>query len=239
MFEADIGLISMEVTAFSPDVAKRISEIILDESAGLINRLSKIARDDTIARAREDLDIAEARLKEKRLEMSKFRDIEQIVDPTADIAGQMGVISALQQNLAQAMIRRDLLVGTTRDGDPRIVQAEREIDAIRARIDDERNKVGDRDASDTALARVVGQYESLVVDREFAQQSYVAALAAYDAAVADARRKSRYLAVHIEPTLAETAIYPRRMLLGGLATGFIFMVWALVALTAYSIRDRR
>ncbi|WP_193140402.1 MULTISPECIES: sugar transporter [unclassified Meridianimarinicoccus] len=240
VFDADIGLISMEVTAFTPTEAQRIAEIILQESSTLIQRLSKIARDDTIRLAQEELDIASARLKDVRLQMAEFRDIEQIVDPTADIAGQMGVISALQQSLAEAMIRRDLLIGTTRAGDPRIIQAEREIEAIRRRIEDERTKVGSREEeSADDLARVVGDYESLVVDREFAEQSYIAALAAYDSAVAEARRKSRYLAVHIEPTLAETAIYPRRLTLGLLFSGFTFMVWMLVVLTLYSIRDRR
>ncbi|OSP56887.1 hypothetical protein BV911_02430 [Pseudoruegeria sp. SK021] len=241
IYEPDSGIISLEVTAFAPDNAQAIAQVILDESSTLINKLSKIARDDTISQAQEELDIAGGRLKETRLEMSKFRDLEQIIDPTADFAGQMGVISALQQSLATAMIRRDLLVGTTSSADPRILQAEREIVAIEHRIEDERTKVGTRatDRDKDALSRIVGDYEGLLVDREFAEKSYIAALAAYDAAVAEARRKNRYLAVHIEPTLAQTAIYPRRMTLSLVAMAFLAMAWGLFSLTVYSIRDRR
>lgn len=244
VFEGDTGLISVEVSAFTPDDARQINQIILDESAALINQLSKIARDDTITQAKEELDRAADRVRDTRLAMARFRDIEQIVDPTADFTGQMGVITALQQSLAEAMIRRDMLVGTTTNpDDPRIQQAERTIEAIERRIDEERDKVGTRasgDAgSDDPLSRIVGEYESLLVDREFAEKSYVAALAAYDAALAEARRRSRYLAVHIPPTLAQTAIYPNREVLSAAAIGFLTIFWALFALTVYSIRDRR
>ncbi len=241
IFEPDIGLITLEVQAFRPEDARAVAQFVLDESAALINDLSAIARDDTMRLAREELDEAGARLKEMRLEMSKFRDIEQIVDPTADLAGQMGVITALQQSLAEAMVRRDLLVGTTTDDDPRIQQADRTIEAVRARIADERQKIGaaQAGAEGDPLSRVVGAYESLVVDREFAEQSYLAARVAYETAVAEARRTSRYLAVHIRPTMAESAIYPRRLTLTVVATVFLSMVWVLFVLIAYSIRDRR
>lgn len=242
VYEPDTRLISIEVSAFQPQLATQIAQIVLDESGKLINDLSDIAQEDTIRQAREELDKASEELKETRLAMSRFRDVEQIVDPTADFTGQMGVITALQQSLADAMIKRDMLVGTTTNAnDPRIQQAERTIEAIQARIAGEREKVGARTetADGDPLSRVVGEYESLVVDREFAEKSYLAARASYDAAVAEARRRSRYLAVHIPPTQAETAIYPNRPILATVATVFLLLAWALLALTVYSIRDRR
>ncbi|MGB0660453.1 MAG: hypothetical protein ACPGNV_09760 [Mangrovicoccus sp.] len=241
-FAPDTGLISLEVIAFEPGDAQRLAQLVLDKSAALIDELSRIAREDAISQAQEDLDLAAARLKETRLELATFRDVEQIVDPSADLAGQMGVINALQQSLADAMVRRDTLVGTTtKDTDPRILQADRQIAAIETRIEEERTKLGSaRDGNgDDPLSRLVGQYEGLLVDREFAEQSYLAAMAAYDAAVAEARRKSKYLATHIRPSLAETAIYPKRVTLLGLTIGFLLMAWIVMALVVYSIRDRR
>lgn len=82
----------------------------------------------------------------------------------------------MQQELAAELINRDTLIGTTtRADDPRIERADRKIASIRERIQEERAKVG----SDQATA--VGAYEELLVDRQFAEQSYTAALAAYDA----------------------------------------------------------
>ncbi|MFV0245556.1 MAG: hypothetical protein ACK5IB_11120 [Qingshengfaniella sp.] len=242
VFEPDTGLITIEVNAYRAEDAQRIVQIVLDESSALIDRLSGIAQADTIRQAKNELDEAAGQLRETRLAMSQFRDVEQIIDPTADFAGQMGVITALQQGLAEAMVQRDLLIGTTTNaGDPRIQQADRKIEAIERRIAEERTKVGARSQGGESdpLSRVVGVYESLLVDREFAERAYLAARAAYDSAVAEARRRSRYLAVHIPPTLAQTAIYPERVVWALVVTLFLFMAWALVVLTAYSIRDRR
>ncbi len=234
IYEADSGLITLEVQAFSPGDAQRLSQVILDQSATLINDLSRISEGDAINEARQDLGLAEERLKTARVAVAEFRGSSQFVDPSAVVAGQEGVISALEARLAEEMISRDALVGTTtREDDPRLERADRMIEAIRQRIAEERANVG----SDQAPA--VGTYEELLVDRQFAEQAYTAALGAYDAAVAEARRKSRYLAVHIEPTLAASSIYPQRITLGLTAAAFLLVVWGIAMLVVMSVRDRR
>lgn len=234
VFAPDNGLITLEVIAYDPQSAQALAQVILDECARLIDRLSQIAQEDTVSQAQNDLVLAEERLKAARIAIAEFRSDTDFVDPSAGVAGAEGLITALQQELAAELINRDTLIGTTtRDDDPRIERADRKIASIRQRIQEERNKVG----SDQAAA--VGAYEELLVNRQFAEQSYTAALAAYDGAVAEARRKSRYLAIHIEPTLADTAVYPQRITLGLVAAAFIFMAWAILMLVVYSFHDRR
>jgi len=77
------------------------------------------------------------------------------------------------------------------------------------------------------------------VNREFAETAYTAALATYDQALAEARRKSRYLAAYIKPTLAEAAEYPQREILLAVTAFFLLVGWAIAALVFYSLRDRR
>jgi capsular polysaccharide transport system permease protein len=85
----------------------------------------------------------------------------------------------------------------------------------------------------------VSEYERLQVDREFAEQAYVAALAAYDTALAEARRQSRYLAPYVRPTLAESSQFPERLTLLALVALFLTTGWAIAVLIYYSLRDRR
>jgi len=233
-YATDTGVITLEVRAYTPEDAQKIANAILDESGALIEKLSQIAQADSIKEAQQDLDDAETQVKNARIKIAEFRTAHNIVDPSSDVAGQEGLITALDQQLANALIGRDALNGTTsRPDDPRLVQADRTIDAIRKRISEERDKVGNNQAG------VVGKYEALMVDQQFAEQAYTAARAAKDTAVAEARRKNRYLAVHLAPTLAQTAQYPERVLLGLLCTAFLFLAWTLVVLVFYSIRDRR
>ena len=56
---------------------------------------------------------------------------------------------------------------------------------------------------------------------------------------AEARRKQSYLSDHITPTLAETAAYPERYILGGLVLVVLFLVWVVLAMIGYNIKDRR
>ena len=90
-----------------------------------------------------------------------------------------------------------------------------------------------------AFADLVGEYERLQVDREFAEQAYTTALAAFDGARNEARRQSRYLAAHVRPTLAESSEYPDRPVKLVTIVVFAFLIWSVVILVAYSLRDRR
>ncbi len=118
------------------------------------------------------------------------------------------------------------------------------MEVIENRIAEERSKLGlgtDQDGTprEGAFADVIGEYERLVVDLEFAEQSYTAALAAYDSAQAEARRQSRYLAAHVNPTLPESATRPDRTKIAGLVGVIAFLTWAMTVLSFYALRDRR
>ncbi len=240
-YDSGTGLMELKALAFTPEDAKSIAEAIYSESTAMINELSAIAREDAIGYARDELNQAVERLKTAREAVTTFRNRTQIIDPSMDLQGQAGLLSTLNQQLAEALIALDLLRQTTRAGDPRIAQAELTIEVIEKRIEEEKQKLGIADSgnADGAFATLVGEFERLAVDREFAEQTYTAALAAYDAAQAEARRQSRYLAAHVRPTFAERAEYPQRGTILGLMTLFLFLSWTVLVLVAYSLRDRR
>ena len=237
-YDSATGLIDIQVLTFAPEDAQRIAEAIARESSAMINALSAAAREDAIRYARDERDRAEGRLSDARVAMTAFRNRTQIVDPTIDTQGQMGLVTNLQAQLAETLIELDLLRDTTRESDPRIEQAERRIAVIEDRIEAERAVLGAA-GDGTAFADLVDEYERLAVDLGFAQEAYTAALAAYDYALADAQRQSRYLATHITPTLAEAAQYPQREMLFALGAGFVFLSWVILVLVGYALRDRR
>ena len=234
------GLIKLRVHAFNPEDARSIARAIFEESSLMVNQLSNIAREDVIGYAKDELDLAMQRLKEARKAIVSFRNDTQIVDPNADLQGQMGLINTLQQQLAEAIIEYDLLAKTTQIGDPRIVQAELKVSVIRARIAQERKKLSSADDSDeNTYTILIARYEGLIVDREFAEKFYLSALQSYDSARADAQRKSRYLAAYVKPTLAESAQYPQHGTILSIIAFFALLIWSIVVMVGYSIKDRR
>lgn len=237
-FESSSGIIHVRANAFAPEDARAISRAVLSESSALVNRLSEQAREDAVRFARDELQEADDQLRRVRQRLTDFRRDNRIVDPSADAAGQMGLLNALQGELAQALVERDVLLSFVGEEDQRVIQGNRRITAISQRIEQERASLGIAGATG-ALPQVIGAYEELLVDLEFANTAYTQALGGLAAARAEARRQSRYLAPHIEPTLAERALYPRRALLAGLMGLFLLLGWGILMLLYYNVRDNR
>ncbi|MCC5969906.1 MAG: sugar transporter [Pararhodobacter sp.] len=240
-YDKNSGLVDMQVRARDPQTAQLIARAIVEESEQMINALNEAARRDTTANAARDLDEALTRLRASREALAEYRARTQIVDPMADIQARMGVLTNLQQQLAQALVDLDLLLpSVTSDSDPRLRQAQRRIEVIRDRITDERRNFATQDVTvfDTDYPHLIAQFESLRVDQEFAEGTYRAALTALDSARSNAARQSLYLATYIRPTLASRADYPQRLVLSGLTAMFLVLIWSIMALIYYSIRDR-
>lgn len=237
------GLIEVEVRAFDPRDATLIAETLFAKSSQMINDLSAIAREDGIRYTNEELEAAEDELRTARATLTRFRNVNQIVDPEMDLRSQAGLLAKLQEQKAAALIELDILGRTARETDPRTEQAQRRLEVIDARISQERLKLGGSgqlpQEADQGFANIIGEYESLVVDREFAQETYISARAAHDSALSEARRKSRYLAAYMEPTRAQTAAYPERLTLQAVITLFLFLLWGIAVLVYYSVKDRR
>ena len=241
-YDSGTGLTEVTVTGFDPDTAQAVARVILRESQDRINALNNQAREDAMRYARADVEEAVAQLKAAREALTRFRTRTRIVDPDSDIQGRMGVLNNLQQQLAEALVEYDLLRGTAPETDPRVTKAQQRIDVIRERIRIERQGFAS-DSTETGgvgedYPSLIAEYESLNVDREYAEEAYRAALTALEVARDDATRQSRYLATYITPTRADASEYPRRFVLAGLAALFLLLIWSIVALIYYSIRDR-
>lgn len=239
-YDQSTGLTQFEVTAYDADMARNIGEAIVAESQDLVNALNEAARRDAIRYADRELAQSMERLREAREALIRFRTRTQIVDLDSDIQGRMGVMNSLQQDLAKELVEFDELVNTARSDDPRLSQIRRRIEVIRARIAEERSSFATMEVTGTGedYPTLISEFEGLTVEREFAEEMYVAALASRNAAQEDAIRQSRYLATYISPTLAEEAEYPKRFALFGLAALFLVLSWAILVLVYYSIRDR-
>lgn len=241
LYDTSTRLITLEVAAFTREDAYEIARTTFEESSRTINRLSDIAREDATRFARNELNRAQERLTETRQALTAFRMRTQIVDPMADLAGQMGVLNSLQTQLAEALISLDTLRENAQPDDQRVIQADQRINAIRSRMAEERSKfgaVGEGPGGEN-YAQLMAEYEKLAADMEFAETAFRSAQATFDAAIAEAQRQSRYLAAHIEPKLAEASIAPNRPKLLASVFGILLLVWSIGLLIYYSIRDRR
>jgi len=160
-YDSSSELIEVRALAFTAADAQAIAAGVFEESARLVDELSTIAQQDTIAFARDEVERAIERLKLAREAMTAFRSRTQIVDPSADLQGQMGLLSMLEQQLAEALISADLLRESTRGDDPRITQADLRIEKIEARIAAERQNLGRGGGEGEDYATLLAEFERL------------------------------------------------------------------------------
>ena len=240
LYDTSTSLITLKISAFSAEDAQQIAQAVFRESSDKINQLSSIAREDTTRLAQAELEKTRDELTRTRQAMTDFRMRSQIVDPEADLTSQMGVLSGLQAQLAEQLVANDLLLDNAKPTDHRVVQSQQKIDALRRLIEAERSKFGSAASGPAgeSYSQLMADYEKLAVDREFAEGSYRAARIAYETALAEAQRKSRYLAAHIEPKMAQSSTEPDRPWLLFIVAGLLMTGWSILVLIYYSIRDR-
>jgi capsular polysaccharide transport system permease protein len=244
-FDGASGLVRFQVRAFDPGDAEAIAAFVLGESTRIVNDLSRRAREDAIAVAREAVGEAETRLREARRAMREFRDRAQEVDPSENARAALGLVAQLEEDLARARIELDSQLALVGAGSPRVAPLRQHIASLEKQIVEERARLGAGDipssegALSRALASAITDYEELQVDLEFAQNAYVSALSAFEQAQIEARRQSRFLAPHVGPTRSVEPQHPRRAVISLAAFGLLCALWAVGLLIAYNIRDRR
>ncbi len=232
------GMIEVRVIAFDAAAARAIATQIFDESARLVNQLSQQAREDATRFSKAEAERAFDRLRKARQALLAFQARVQIIDPRADIRGQMAVLQSLQSKLVNARVDLALLQENQRPNASKLAQAMAEIAVLNQMVQQERDRLGQVGAEE-GYADVLAEFEALSIEREFAETTYLAAQAAHDAALAEAQRKTRYLARYLGPTIAETAEYPKSGLwLLGLAA-VLLGSWGICAVGFYAMRDRR
>lgn len=239
-FDRATGLMSLTVWAFDPKDAQDIATEVLAQSTAIINDLSKTAQSDATRYSAENLAKSETRMAAAQQALTNFRVTNRILDPAQQVSGTAEVVNTLVQQLAAAQIDLDMLTGTVADSDPRLAQLNRRIDVIHNRIAAEQSKVGGlSDPGAPNYAKLVADYQNLMMEQDFSQKAYLTALGAYDQAVSDAQHQTRYLATYLQPTLAQTSTAPQRVLRVLLAGLVGLLTWVIGVMIYYALRDRR
>jgi capsular polysaccharide transport system permease protein len=241
-YDSAAGIIYVEIRAFDPDDAQAIATALVGESERLINDLSAKSRRDAIAFALADLKEAETRVRDVRVALQRFRGAAGTADVSLDIQSAMSLVSSLRERRAEIAADFDSRKQMLGPDSPTLLALGRQLDAVDEQISLEESRIAssgsDGSAESGSLADAAGMQEELMVERQFAENMYTAALASVETARAEARRSQRYLAIHIDPTRSDEAEHPRRWTLSIALGALCLVLWSILQLIASSIRDR-
>ncbi|RYE67373.1 MAG: RkpR, polysaccharide export protein [Rhizobiaceae bacterium] len=240
------GIMNLQVKAFSAEDSQQIADFVITQSEKLVNELSLYGRTEVLKVAQEEVSTAENRLAGAREALRDYRDSSQEADPVegAKLAAQL--IGSLEQQLVQ--LRTDLSTALTQlsENTPRVRVLRSQITSLESQLNRERQRFGSgtaagkqgRSATGSDVAGRIQKYETLQTSSEFAERAYTSSLASLEKARLDANAKQRYLAVFIRPSLSEMAQYPSRVLNSFLVLIGSLLLWGVVVMGYYNIRDR-
>lgn len=238
--DAISGIITLEVRTFSPQDGVRLAEFILARSEELVNEISRRAREDSIARNRDEVVKAEARLKAAHLALQNFRNRWGIIDPAKSAEATLQTLAGLRREKLKLENDLQVLRATLDD-------RSRSLQTIVATIQAVDRQIGEQQAlltsegvtKSTNATQAILEFEGYMIERTIADKIYESAQGMLDRARVMAEKQAVFLTTFVKPALPEDSLYPRRWL--NLFTAFFsfFVLWTIGALLQAGVRDHR
>jgi len=224
---------TLRVNVFNRDEAQKINSMLLEMGETLVNQLSERGRQDMMRFAAAEVALAETKVKNSALALSKYRTSKGVFDPERQSAIQLQQVSKLQDELITARTQLAQLRSTSKKN-PQIATLTARIEMLKTVISEETAKVTGGAASLTDKA---AEYEKFALERAFAEKQLAAALATLEQARNDALRKQFYLERIVQPGKPDVAVEPRR-LRSVLVTFVVGLVlWGVLSLLVAGVRE--
>lgn len=229
------GTLELRVRAYSAEAAQRFAVAIIKDAEAMVNQMSARAQADRIALSRVEVANAETRLSKARAELVRLQGEGGELDPTKSATGIYRIKTELETELAKVTAELDAARAVLSPNAPEVVQLGRRTASLRRQIAEHAKRLAGNDGGD--LTESIAKLEPALVEKEFAQNAYEAALKAMEVARVDAAGQQRYLITIAPPSMPDVATHPKKM--WGIARVFFtcLALMAVLSLLMASVRE--
>lgn len=228
--DPDTGIMSIQVKAFSPQMAQAICQAILNASEELVNTMNARARTDAISLAQIEVTRAEERIRAANEAMRLYRERTVILDPQAVASGLYGLVNQLESEITKTTA--ELAEATTymQVDSPRVVMLRNRLEVLQKQLQTEKARLASQMQGDRPLSALVSEFQSLTLEEEFAQKQLTSAMTSLEAARVQAESKTLYIESFQKPIVPDESLYPRPVIFS-----LVFMLAAAVLLGLVSL----
>jgi capsular polysaccharide transport system permease protein len=233
------GIATVRVRAFTPEDAYLISTTMVSLSERLINEIAMRPKLNAVKYAEEEVKRAEDRLKDIRAQMTSYRNKESVIEPNSSVVASN---TTLAQTLRAALVQYETELGTLtkqhmRANSPYMQVLRSRINSTREQLAAVEAQVANAKEGNQPLSNVVGDYEKLNLEVQFAQTILTSTVQSLEQARANAMAQSLYVTPFVRPSRPESSTYPNRIesiLTAGMICLFL---WVIGLLTVRSIGE--
>lgn len=241
-FDPDTGIIRCKVKAYSPEMAWKINQAIIEYSEALINDMNRRGRQDTLALAASEVGRAEDRLTKAHAAVRGMREKTTMLSPQSESETLHSVISTLEAEAAKTAAELKEAEAYMRPDSPVVSNLKRKLEALSNQLAAERGKLsglteGSERRNWEYLSTVLGQFEDLQLEEEFARQQYSSAMSALEGARIRSESKNRYLVAFEPPLLPDESLYPKVVRATAITFLGATLILGLISLTIAAIRE--
>lgn len=238
-YDPATGLATVQVRAFRPDDAYLVAKSLVQLSEELVNRIAMRPQLDAVRYAESEAKKAEERLIAARNAMTEYRAKEGVIDPTSSVVtANIQMMQSLQGTLVQLQSQLNGLLRQQLDPNSPAVQTLRSrIQGARDELARVEREVGQSREGTRPLTEVMSKFEQLNLDLQYAQTMVVSSRQMLDQARANAAAQHLYLTPYVTPALAESAVYPKRMMMILIYGLSFFGIWLIGLLIVRSVME--
>lgn len=197
-------IISVNVRAYSPEDSLRLAEGVMAETENVVNALNGRVQDEAVRVASEEVASRREAYNDARQRVIASR-ANRATTLEGEAAQQVGLVGEIEGQLANARVERAAAIAQFRPTSPQIRAMDEGIAELEAQRDqalrDARGGFGQTEATRDVSA------QTALLDYEFAQQAYYAAIQAERQAISTRANERRYLVAIVPPRPAEISNY--------------------------------
>jgi capsular polysaccharide transport system permease protein len=233
-FDLVSGNVSVSVRAFTPQESLTLARALIAACADMFRRVNADGQREFVEAADENLGRAERQLAAAHRSLVEFREQSGLVDPDRTAQAGSAILDDLRKQLA-ALQTQYLAIRAATPVAPALATLRIQITSLEDQIQAERSKV--ESPLKAVTPEVLARYQSLDLERQFAEKQYTDALSQRGQAYLMAQSQQSFLALFVEPALPHKPLYPERfkaivtVLLSAAA------VWFASMLMTYAVRD--
>ncbi len=207
-YDSTANTISVSVSAYTPQDAKKLADGVLDGANLIVNQLDARASVTEQEVAGRQLDEQKRQFDEVRKRVAKIRGSDTMT-LDAQSAQVVQTISQIDSEIARLRVEQATARSIYQPSAPQARSVDAKITALETARNSAVRRAQTGPGSGVAESDVAAR--TAVLDYEFAQKSYYAALQTYQAASNKADAKQRYVVAFIPPRLPERSNYWLRL----------------------------
>ena len=234
------GIVTVTVKAFSPQDAQTVAAAIVKHSDEMFVKMTERSRRDGLHFAEEEVSRAEKQVKDVRAALRNFREQEKTFDPIRAAQANSDLLGKLHEELSRMSAQLSTMQTYLSPSAPQVQMLKTNIRSTQEQISKIERPAADGKAvtngSEVAPA-TLSIFESLGADLVFAEKAHAAALESLQKARSAADRRTTYLSLFVQPTYAQSALFPERGASVLITLMIAATLWFLGLLVVSSIRD--